>query len=80
MVKANVQISRFADNHTAARLLLPDLWSKIAADAGGSLFISPRSCAGPAGAGRRGRQPRALARAMTARRLRDVRDSQPSSR
>lgn len=40
MAKANVQITRAADNHTAARLLLPELWSKIAADAGGSLFAA----------------------------------------
>jgi hypothetical protein len=40
MAKANVQISRFADNHTAARLLLPEPWSKIAADGGGSLFAA----------------------------------------
>jgi len=40
MAKANVQITRFADNHTAARLLLPELWSNIAADAGGNLFAT----------------------------------------
>ena len=31
--RRRVQITRFADNYTAARLLLPELWSKIAADA-----------------------------------------------
>jgi len=40
MAKANVQITRFADNHTAARLLLANLWSDIAAEAGGTLFAA----------------------------------------
>jgi hypothetical protein len=40
MAKANVQITRCADDHTAARLLLPELWSKIAADGGGRLFAT----------------------------------------
>jgi hypothetical protein len=37
MAKANVQITRAADDYSTARLLLPELWSKIAADAGGHL-------------------------------------------
>jgi len=40
MARANVQITRAADNYTAARLLLPELWTKIAADAGGHLFAA----------------------------------------
>ena len=40
MAKAQVQITRFADNHTAARLLLPALWAPIAASAGGHLFAA----------------------------------------
>ena len=40
MAKADVQISRFADSYTIARLLLPELWSKIAADGGGPLFAA----------------------------------------
>jgi hypothetical protein len=40
MAKANVQITRAADNHTAARLQLPELWSKIAAEGGGQLFAA----------------------------------------
>jgi len=40
MAKARVQITRFADSYTTARLLLPDLWSPIAANAGGQLFAA----------------------------------------
>jgi hypothetical protein len=40
MAKARVQITRAVDNHTAARLLLPELWSKIAAEGGGQLFAA----------------------------------------
>jgi hypothetical protein len=40
MAKADVQITRFADNYTVARLLLPDVWSKIAAEGGGPLFAA----------------------------------------
>jgi hypothetical protein len=39
MAKAHVQITRFADLHTAGRLLLPELWSKIAAS-GGQLYAA----------------------------------------
>ncbi len=38
--KSHVQITRFADNYTAARLLLPELWSKIAAENGGRLYAA----------------------------------------
>jgi len=40
MAKADVQITRFADNYTVARLLLPEVWSKIAAEGGGPLFAA----------------------------------------
>jgi hypothetical protein len=40
MAKADVQITRFADVHTAARLLLPELWSKVAATSGGQLYAA----------------------------------------
>jgi hypothetical protein len=40
MAKARVQITRFADNYTAARLLLPEVWSKVAADSGGQLYAA----------------------------------------
>jgi hypothetical protein len=40
MAKAPVQITRFPDVHTAARLLLPELWSKVAATSGGHLYAS----------------------------------------
>jgi hypothetical protein len=40
MAKANVQITRFADLHTAARLLLPELWSNVAAASGGHLYAA----------------------------------------
>jgi hypothetical protein len=40
MAKANVQITRFADSYTVARLLLPEVWSKIAAEGGGPLFAA----------------------------------------
>ena len=35
-----MQITQFADNYTAARLLLPELWSKIAAESGGRLYAA----------------------------------------
>jgi len=38
--KSRVQITQFGDNYTAARLLLPELWSKIAADSGGRLYAA----------------------------------------
>ena len=38
--EGRVQITRFADNHTAARLLLPELWSKVAATSGGQLYAA----------------------------------------
>ena len=38
--KARLQITQFADNYTAARLLLPELWSKVAADSGGRLYAA----------------------------------------
>jgi len=38
--KSRVQITRFADNYTAARLLLPELWSKVAAESGGHLYAA----------------------------------------
>jgi hypothetical protein len=38
--KSRVQISQFADNYTAARLLLPELWSKVAAENGGRLYAA----------------------------------------
>jgi hypothetical protein len=38
--QAQVRVTQFGDNYTAARLLLPDLWSKIAAQAGGRLFAA----------------------------------------
>lgn len=38
--KARLQITQFADNYTAARLLLPELWSKVAAENGGRLFAA----------------------------------------
>jgi len=41
MAKAHVQITRSADNFTAARLLLPGLWKKIAADAGQLYAAAP---------------------------------------
>ena len=40
MAKAEVQITRFADVHTAGRLLLPELWSKLAATSGGQLYAA----------------------------------------
>jgi hypothetical protein len=40
MAKARVQITRFADLHTAARLLLPELWAKIATTSGGRLYAA----------------------------------------
>jgi hypothetical protein len=40
MAKADVQITRFADNYTVARLLLPEMWSTIAAEGGGPLFAA----------------------------------------
>src|SRR6266498_1107658 len=40
MAKADVQITRFADVHTAARLLLPELWSNLAAASGGHLYAA----------------------------------------
>lgn len=40
MAKAHVQITRFADVHTAARLLLPELWSTVAATGGGKLYAA----------------------------------------
>jgi hypothetical protein len=40
MAKARVQITRSPDNYTAARFLLPELWSKVAADDGGPLFAA----------------------------------------
>jgi len=40
MAKAAVQITRFADVHTAGRLLLPELWSKVAATSGGQLYAA----------------------------------------
>ena len=39
-VKSRVQITQFADNYTAARLLLPELWSKVAAESGGHLYAA----------------------------------------
>ena len=38
--KSRVQITQFADNYTAARLLLPELWSKVAAESGGRLYAA----------------------------------------
>ena len=38
--KSRVQITQFADNYTAARLLLPELWSKVAAESGGHLYAA----------------------------------------
>ena len=38
--KARLQITQFADNYTAARLLLPELWSKVAAENGGRLYAA----------------------------------------
>ena len=35
-----MQITQFADNYTAARLLLPELWSKVAAESGGRLYAA----------------------------------------
>jgi hypothetical protein len=40
MAKARVEVTRFPDNHTAARLLLSELWSKLAAEAGGALYAA----------------------------------------
>jgi len=40
MAKADVQITRFADSYTVARLLLPEMWSTIAAEGGGPLFAA----------------------------------------
>jgi len=40
MAKAQVQITRFADLHTASRLLLPELWSQLAATTGGQLYAA----------------------------------------
>jgi hypothetical protein len=40
MAKADVQITRFADLHTAGRLLLPELWSKVATTSGGRLYAA----------------------------------------
>jgi hypothetical protein len=40
VAKTNVQITRFGGDYTAARLLFPELWSKIAADGGGHLFAA----------------------------------------
>lgn len=40
MAKADVQITRFADSYTVARLLLPEVWSKIAVEGGGPLFAA----------------------------------------
>src|SRR5678816_1555351 len=34
MAKARVEVTRFPDNHTSARLMLSELWSKLAAEAG----------------------------------------------
>jgi len=41
MAKAQVQITRSADNFTAARLQLPELWKKIASDAGQLYAAAP---------------------------------------
>jgi hypothetical protein len=38
--KSRVQITQFGDNYTAARLLLPELWSKVAAEGGGHLYAA----------------------------------------
>jgi hypothetical protein len=38
--RAHVWISRFADNYTSARLLLPELWTKIAAANHGHLYAA----------------------------------------
>ena len=38
--KSRVRITQFADNYTAARLLLPELWSKVAAENGGRLYAA----------------------------------------
>jgi hypothetical protein len=40
MARANVSITRFGGDDTAARLLLPELWAPYAAGAGGKLFAA----------------------------------------
>jgi hypothetical protein len=40
VAKSRVRATQSADNYTAARLLLPDLWSKIAAENGGRLYAA----------------------------------------
>jgi hypothetical protein len=39
-VRSRVHVTQFPDSYTAARLLLPDLWSAIAANSGGHLYAA----------------------------------------